>query len=76
MFQPLKEFLLPFPERHDFRLVPCRPIFLQPVDFPLQRRAFAVVPQALERPGAIGGILGRGSRLAGDVPDERGFSCT
>jgi hypothetical protein len=54
----------------------CSTGFLKPVDLALERRAIPVIPQALECPGAIGGILGRGSRLAGDVPDERGFSCT
>jgi hypothetical protein len=72
----MKQILFPFPERHNLVFVPSGPIFLQPVDFALERRAFAVVPQALERSGAVGGIVGRGSRLAGDFPDERGFSCT
>ncbi len=75
----MQEIFLAFPEREDFRLVlrgTRGPVSLEPVDFTLQRRPLTVVAEALERPGTIGGILGGGSRLAGDVPDERGFSCT
>ena len=76
MLYPMQELFFPLPKCHDFRFMPRRAIFLQPVDFPLERRAITVVSQALECPGAIGGVLGGGSRLTGDVPDERGFSST
>src|SRR6476660_1334168 len=63
----MQEIFLAFPERQDFRVVlrgARGPVSLEPVDFTLERRPLAVVAETLERPGAIGGILGRGSRLA------------
>jgi hypothetical protein len=76
MLYSMKELFLTLPQRYDFRVMPSGTVLLQPVDFPLERCAFAVVPQPFESPGTIGGILGRGSRLAGDFPDEGGFPCT
>ena len=72
---PMKQIFFAFPERDDFLVVPGRPGFLQPVDFPLNVGPFPVVAQTLQGPDTVGGV-GRSPRLPGDFLDESGFSCT
>jgi hypothetical protein len=71
---PLQQLLLSQQYGH-LVVVLRRARFLQPVDLPLQIRAFAVVPELFERSNTIGRI-GRSPRLAGDVLDEGGFPLT
>src|SRR3954452_23175595 len=74
-FDSMQQMLLALPERDDFSFVSGGARFLEPVDFPLQGGAFAVVAQPLERPHTVGGGC-RGSGLPGDLRDNGSLSCT
>ena len=71
----MKQIFFSFPERDDLLVVPCRPGFLEPVDFPLNVRPFPVVAKTLQGPDTVGGV-GRSPRLPCNFLDQSGFRST
>src|ERR1700738_1469783 len=75
VFNPMQQVLFFPPQGVNFVSMLAGAELLQPVDFALDGRTFALPPQPFDGPGAFDG-RGRGSRVSGDTGDELGVHST